>query len=95
MGYKRRVRVLFLASEAPEAALLAARIAAREGGAWLEPQAASVAAPSTSSAGGGPGRREIPAAPPPVEEALLGWADVVITLDRTAEQRCPSLPQGV
>lgn len=81
MGYKRRARVVFLGGLHPAPANLAAHYAHKSGAAWMEAQAAVLP--------GVPGEVAV------LNNVMLDWADLVVTLDSAAQIHLPPLPDGV
>jgi hypothetical protein len=81
MGYKRRARVIFLGGLHPAPANLAAHYAQKLGSEWLEARAAVLAG--------------VEGEVPSLDEAMLAWADLLVTLDHAALAAKPVLRAGV
>ena len=81
MGYKRRARVVFLSGLHPAPANLAAHYVHKLGSEWLEARAAVL-----------PGvEGDVPA----LDEAMLAWVDLLVTLDAAALAVKPALRAGM
>ncbi len=98
LGYKRKARVLFVSGSGSNA-IMAAGFAGALGGGWLSGRAAALAAPRPQPFAARvmqevgidiSGLRLYP-----LDERLLSWADLVVTLDPQADVLCPPLPGGV
>lgn len=81
MGYKRQARIVFLGGLHPAPANLAAHYARKLGGEWMEARAAVLS--------GVPGEVEV------INEGLLAWADLLVTLDAAALAARPPLRSGL
>lgn len=96
MGFKRPVRVLFLCRDNSRTSLMAEGLARAMAGAWLEPRSAGLDPGAADAAGlASLTQSGIDVAglhSKPLDAAALAWADLVVTLDQDAEQRCPALP---
>ncbi|HKK06372.1 MAG TPA: hypothetical protein VKA50_11045 [Gammaproteobacteria bacterium] len=84
--YKRHARILFLEAAPAIRARMAEAAGSRLGTGWLEARAASLAVRE--------GAGSVDAQCAPLTEALLAWADLVVTLDAGSERHCPPLPPG-
>lgn len=99
MGYKRKACILFVGSGSACLAQVAAAFAAEIGGDCMEARAAGFRpalsgklAVKVMEEAGVDIRGQ---APELLSDALLEWADLVVTLDEEADRRCPPLPAGV
>ena len=99
MGYKRKARVLFVASGDGSRAAMAAAFANTLGQAYLEAPAVCLDhAPATTElreamrASGVAMADEMLCA---LDASSLAWADLLVTLDEAADRACPPLPKGV
>ena len=81
MGYKRRARVVFLSGLHPAPANLAAHYAQKLGGEWLEAQAAVLP--------------DVVGDVPVLNDRMLAWADLLVTLDAAAYAAKPVLRPGM
>ncbi len=81
MGYKRRARVVFLSGLHPAPANLAAHYAQKSGSEWLEARAAVLP--------------EVVGDVPVLDDAMLAWADLLVTLDAAAYAAKPALRAGM
>ena len=81
MGYKRRAQILFLSGAHPALASLAAHYANQLGASWMAARAAVL-----------PG---VCGDVPELNAELLGWADLLVTLDAVALAARPSLRAGM
>ena len=81
MGYKRRARVVFLGGVHPAPANLATHYAHKFGAVWMEAQAAVLPGVAGEVA--------------VLDNTMLDWADLVVTLDSMAQVNLPRLPSGV
>ena len=81
MGYKRQARIVFLGGLHPAPANLAAHYAQKLGSEWIEARAAVLPGVSGEVA--------------VLDDALLAWADLLVTLDSTALAARPPLRAGM
>lgn len=81
MGYKRRARVVFLSGLHPAPANLAAHYAQKLGSEWLEARAAVLP--------------EVAGDVPVLDDTMLAWADLLVTLDAAACAAKPALRAGM
>ena len=81
MGYKRQARIVFLGGLHPAPANLAAHYAQKLGAEWMEARAAVL--PGVS------GEVEV------INDSLLAWADLLVTLDAAALAARPQLRSGL
>ena len=98
MGYKRKARILFLGLHGGCRAPMAEGYANALGGDWLEARAAGLdPQPLDPLAVAAMAEAGITLADqrPPLTADLLRWADLVVTLDAVARDRCPPLPPRV
>ena len=94
MPYKRKAHVLFVGSGDVCRALIATHFANSIGSAWMEARTVALAepaAPHCTSAG-----HDLPdQALYRLDQENIGWADLIVTLDETADFACPPLPTSV
>ncbi|MDR3391564.1 MAG: hypothetical protein P4L77_07480 [Sulfuriferula sp.] len=81
MGYKRQARIVFLGGLHPAPANLAAHYAQKLGSEWMEARAAVLS--------GVPGEVAI------IDDGMLAWADLLVTLDAVALAQRPPLRAGM
>lgn len=81
MGYKRQARIVFLGGLHPAPANLAAHYAQKLGAEWMEGRAAVLPGVTGDVA--------------VLDEALLAWADLLVTLDAAALAARPVLRPGL
>ncbi|WP_124949878.1 hypothetical protein [Sulfuriferula thiophila] len=81
MGYKRQARIVFLGGLHPAPANLAAHYAQKLGSEWMEARAAVLTGVSGEVA--------------VLDDALLAWADLLVTLDGAALAARPPLCAGM
>ena len=97
MAYKRKARIVFLDEDHGCRSRLAEHLANAMGGRWLEARSAGLH-PQPLEPALAAGLRESGVAavadPRPLGDELLGWADLVVTLDDEAGRMCPPLPPG-
>jgi protein-tyrosine-phosphatase len=98
VGYKRKARIVFLAREA-DCPVMAQEFCRCTGNEWIEARAASLdaapLAPQVIEVMAESGCPTTASGAEPFTDALLGWADLVVTMDAAAERMCASVPQGV
>jgi len=98
MGYKRKARILFLGMHHACRAPMAEGLANALGDGWIEARAAGLdPQPLDPLAVAAMAEAGIILADhrSPLTADLLRWADLVVTLDAAARDRCPPLPSGV
>ena len=97
MPYKRKARVLFVGSGDVCRALLATTLANSLGAAWMEARAgvlhepSLVPIPSCALAGTDLADQTLHR----LDQKNIAWADLIVTLDETADLACPPLPSTV
>ena len=99
MAYKRPAHILFFSGENTSRAWMAAGLANNLGAGWMQAHACALS-PQLVSLRALEVMAEIGAAQPGqtirmLDEKLLEWADLVVTLDAEADRLCPTLPAGV
>ena len=100
MGYKRKAHIIFL-SEANQLSLMAATMANAYGVEWLEGRAVTLEGVSHVASTTSVAQvmqeigLELNTQVQVLDEALLQWADLVVTMDETVKNACPTLLPGV
>ena len=99
MAYKRPAHIIFLSGENTSRAWMATSLANQLGIGWMEAHACALSSQSVDS--------RVPELMTEIgvawsglaidilSDALLEWADLVVTLDAEADRLCPALPAGV
>ena len=99
MGYKRKARVLFLSYANNCCSQLAEAFANALGSDWIEARSAGFEPqpidPLTVAAMRETGVQIAANSAKYLDDALLHWADMVVTLDPQSDTLCPALPPGV
>jgi len=94
LPYKRKAHVLFVGSGEVCRALIATHFANSIGAAWMEARAVALdesSKPNCAIAG-----HDIPGQPMHrLDSENIAWADLVVTLDESADLACPPLPASV
>jgi protein-tyrosine-phosphatase len=98
VGYKRKARIVFLAQDAG-CALMAQEFSRCIGSDWIEARAAcleaALPAPEVVEVMAEAGCPLTARAAELCTDSLLGWADLVVTMDAAADRKCASMPRGV
>lgn len=81
MAYKRKARILFLGGLHPVPPNLAAHYANRLGADWMEARAAVLSGVAGDV--------------PVLDDEAVQWADLLVTLDASANAACPQLRSGL
>ena len=99
MAYKRPAHIIFFSGENTSRAWMATCLANQLGTGWMEAHACALSSQSVDSCVpevmAEIGVAGTPQAIDVLNEALLEWADLVVTLDAEADRLCPALPAGV
>ena len=94
LPYKRKAHVLFVGSGEVCRAMVATAFANSMGAAWMEARAVALhesPAPHCAIVG-----YDLPAQPlHRLDPENIDWADLIVTLDETADLACPPLPAAV
>ena len=94
LPYKRKAHVLFVGSGEVCRALIATHFANSIGAAWMEARA--VALDESSKPNCAITEYDIPDQPlQRLDSKNIAWADLIVTLDESADGACPPLPASV